>query len=204
MNLIGEIYNLIFYQPISQVLAFLYRKMNDFGLAVILLTFFIRLILFPLDLKTHREKEKFLKIQKEIDKMKEKINREEAQKEILNLYQKEKINPFFAIFSFLIQLPILITLYRVFLTKTKEFNPISFKIFNLSQSNLILTLLVIVFQLIYFGKKTESVFEERMKLFSTALIFLVLINLPSVISLYLLTSYLFLIFEKKFLIYPKS
>ena len=196
MNLIFEIYNLIFYQPISKALFFFYKLFKDFGLAVIFLTFLIKISLFPLDWMNAKEQKKFMKVKKEIEKMKNLKN-----EEILALYKKEKINPFFSLLSLFIQLPILYTLYKVFLKPPNQIDPSFLGILNLSSPNFFLVAIAIVFQILYFKipsekTKKETISQTKIALFLIPFTFLILAKLPSVISLYFIVTYLFLMFEK--------
>jgi len=196
MNLIFEIYNLIFYQPISKALFFFYKLFKDFGLAVIFLTFLIKISLFPLDWMNAKEQKKFMKVKKEIEKMKNLKN-----EEILALYKKEKINPFFSLLSLFIQLPILYTLYKVFLKPPNQIDPSFLGILNLSNPNFFLVAIAIVFQILYFKipsekTKKETISQTKIALFLIPFTFLILAKLPSVISLYFIVTYLFLMFEK--------
>jgi YidC/Oxa1 family membrane protein insertase len=203
MNPIFEIYNLIFYHPVSQALFFFYKKLKDLGLAVIFLTILIMIILFPLNYKNAKEQEKFLRIRKGIEEIEKKFSGERKSKEILNLYKKEKINPFFSLLYLIIQIPILISLYQVFLKATTQFNPYFFGFFNLSEPNFLLVLIAVILQSLYLKltspkieKKNPSFSPTQIKFFIIPFTFLVLLKLPSAISLYFITSYLFLIFQK--------
>jgi len=204
MNPVFEAYNLIFYQPILKLLLFFYKLLKDFGLAIICLTFLIRTLLFPLDWKNAKEQEKFMRIRKGIEEIEKKFEGEKKNKEILALYRKEKINPLFNLLSSFIQLPILYTLYKVFLEVPNQLNPSFFGVLNLSNPNLFLVVAVIISQFLYFKlsfrkskkERTTSFPQTKMALFFTPLTFLILIKLPSAISLYLLVTYLFLIFER--------
>jgi YidC/Oxa1 family membrane protein insertase len=205
MNQIYQIYNLIFYQPIYHTLSFLYSYLKDFGLAMIFLTLILRIILLPLNYKASKEQEKISKIKKEIEEIERKLRGEEKTKEILAIYKRNKINPFFSFLSFFIQFPILIALYQVFLKGINQFDTISFKILDLSQPNIFLVFLAIFFQIFYLKliqpPKTKenllsSFFQNQMNFFIILLTFLFLLKLPSAISLYLLVSNLFSIFQK--------
>jgi YidC/Oxa1 family membrane protein insertase len=89
---------------------------HDFGIAIILLTLLIRVILFPISVKALNSQKALQKLQPEIKKIQQqyKNEKEKQSKEILELYKKEKINPFSGLLLSLIQVPILIALYRVF------------------------------------------------------------------------------------------
>lgn len=108
----------LFYQPIFNVLVFLYNIVpgHDFGLAVICLTIFIKLILWPLSKKAITSQKKITELQPEIDKLKEKYKdqKEEMGKALLNLYKEKKVNPFSSCFPILIQLPFLFAVFKVF------------------------------------------------------------------------------------------
>jgi YidC/Oxa1 family membrane protein insertase len=203
MNLFFEIYNLIFYQPVYQILFFLYKSFNDFGLAIIFLTFLIRLILFPLNYRNSKEEEKLLKIKNKFEEIAKKSNGKMKQDEILALYRKEKINPVFNLIFLFVQFLVLVTLYKVFLKGMNQLDPSFFKILDLSRPNFLLVLGVVLFQLIYFKfiqpkkeKNPSLISQSQGIIISLPLTFLILLNLPSAISLYLLTNYLFLIFQK--------
>ena len=204
MNPIIEIYNLVFYQPIYRILLFFYTYLKDFGLSVILLTVIIRIILSPLHYKTSKEQEKLLKLKKDLEEIEKKYNGEQKTKAILSLYQRNKINPLFNLLSLFFQLPILFALYQVFLKGLNQVNPFFFKIFDLSKPNFVLVLFVILLQFLYLNLtrsndlKGKSIFSSQipMNFFLTFLTFLILLKLPSVISLYLATNHFFLIIQK--------
>jgi YidC/Oxa1 family membrane protein insertase len=206
MNPIFEIYNLIFYQPVSQTLFFFYKYLKDLGLAVIFLTILVRLILLPLNYKSAKEQEKFLKIKKGLDEIEKKFDGERKAQEILNLYRKEKVNPLFNLIFLFIQFPILVALYQVFLKATSQVNPFLFGVLNLSESNFLLVMIAVAFQIFYLkltslkGGKEKAIYsfpQTQMNLFFVPFTFLILLKLPSAISLYFIISYLFSILEKK-------
>lgn len=118
MKLLVSAYNLILYQPLLNALILLYQYIpgNDFGIAIILLTICIRILLYPLIVKSLRSQKILAELQPKILEIqtKYKEDKEKQVKEIIGLYQKEKINPLAGFFSFLIQLPILVALYQVF------------------------------------------------------------------------------------------
>jgi YidC/Oxa1 family membrane protein insertase len=89
---------------------------GNIGLAVIILTILIKLILFPLSQKSIATQVKMRKIEPEMKKIKEKYKdqKEQAQK-IMELYKEHKLNPFSGCFLMLLQLPVIFALYYVFL-----------------------------------------------------------------------------------------
>jgi YidC/Oxa1 family membrane protein insertase len=207
MNPFSTVYNLFFYQPIFGILLLLYNYFHDFGLAIIFLTIFIRILLFPFVFQASKMQEKINKIQKEVKEIEKKYDGEEKTKKIIEVYKKEKINPFFGFFSLFFQLPILIALYQVFLKGIKKISgdPKFLSIFDLSRPNFIILVLVLIFQFLYFKyqsrkneKKFPTTFQDQLNYYLLFLTFLFLLKLPSAISLYLIVNYLFLILQEKF------
>jgi len=200
MSFIMEIYNILFYQPIYQILFFFYKMFKDFGFSIIVFAFLLKIILFPLEWKNNKEQEKFLKMKKEMDEINKKFKGEQRAKEILKVYQREKVNPLFSFVFLLVQLPIWISLYRIFLNlKTQNFEANFLGFFNLAETNLFLPFLAVLFQLFYFKltlKKIRNDIFAKMNFIFLPFIFLILISLPSAMSLYFLVNYLLLIVQK--------
>jgi len=87
------------------------------GFAIIVLTFIVRIILFPLSKKAVRTQIEMKVIEPEIEEIKSKYkdNKQEQSVQIMKLYKEKGVNPFSSIFLILLQLPVLIALYYVFL-----------------------------------------------------------------------------------------
>ncbi len=113
-----QAFNILLHKPLfnALILLYLYIPGHDFGIAIILLTIIIRIILYPLMAKSIKSQKALSGLQPKIQEIQNKYkNNKQAQtKELLELYRKEKINPFGSLLPLLIQFPILIALYRVF------------------------------------------------------------------------------------------
>lgn len=109
----------ILYQPLFNILVLIYIYLpgHDFGIAIIVLTIIIRLILYPSMVQSLKSQKALSELQPKIQEIQEKYknDKEKQSKEMMALYQKEKINPLGGCLPLLIQLPILIALYRVFI-----------------------------------------------------------------------------------------
>ncbi|QQG42697.1 MAG: YidC/Oxa1 family membrane protein insertase [Candidatus Giovannonibacteria bacterium] len=117
MSLLKTLFHEIFYLPILNALVFLTSVLpgHDLGLAVILLTALIRALMFPMTHKMLHTQNAMKRIEPEVKKIyEEKKNREEQAKALMELYKKHGINPLSGFFMLLIQLPLLIAMYRVF------------------------------------------------------------------------------------------
>lgn len=113
-----EILRAIFYEPLYNALVFLAVNVpkEDLGLAIILLTVIVRLILYPVYHQSLKTQQKIKLIQPKIEEIKEqfKDDKEQQTRKILALYGENKINPFLSFFIVLIQIPIIFSLFYVF------------------------------------------------------------------------------------------
>jgi YidC/Oxa1 family membrane protein insertase len=106
------------YTPLLNALILLLSHVTfgDLGLAIVLLTIIIKVILFPLSKKAIVSQLEMASLQDDIAKIKDKkLTKEEEAKETFELYKTKKVNPFSGCLVMLIQLPIIFGLYYVFL-----------------------------------------------------------------------------------------
>lgn len=165
--MLGIIFNEVLYRPLFNALVFLYNIIpgQDFGVAIILLTILLRIILFPLSHKSIKSRQAMSALQPKIKEIQRKFkSKEEQSKETMKLYKEHGVNPFSGCLPLLIQLPILIALYRVFINILKAgslialypfiknpgvINAISFGILDLSKRSPILAVLAGISQFFY-------------------------------------------------------
>lgn len=108
----------VIYDPIYNSLVWIAQHITgqDVGLAVVILTIIIRLVLFPLSKKSILSQYKTKALEPKLAAIKAKgLSKEEEAKETFALYKTERINPFSGCLYLLIQLPILFALYFVFM-----------------------------------------------------------------------------------------
>jgi YidC/Oxa1 family membrane protein insertase len=124
------LYHALIADPIinAMVLIYNYLPIKDIGIAIIILTLIIRLFLLPLSYKAARTQREIAKIQPKLKEIQKKFkdNREEQAKMLMALYKEHKINPLAGIIPILIQLPVLIALYRAFMTIISDINSATF------------------------------------------------------------------------------
>jgi YidC/Oxa1 family membrane protein insertase len=112
-------YHTIIFNPIYNFLIGLFALAPwiDAGIAVIIVTLVVRLILYPLSKKAVVAQVQMQMIGPEIQKIKEKYkdNTEEQARRTLALYKERGVNPFSGILVLFIQLPVIFALYRIFL-----------------------------------------------------------------------------------------
>ena len=116
--MISAFFHTTFYNPIYNVLVALVALVpgSDVGIAVILLTIIIRLILLPFSLSAARTQHAMKSLEPKIKALKvtHKDDKEKEAVETLALYREAKVNPFGSILIAFIQIPILLALYWVF------------------------------------------------------------------------------------------
>jgi len=116
--MLSSFFHTFIYDPLYNALVFLVTLVPfaDVGLAVIVLTIIVKLILFPLSIKAVKTQLAIRAMESELSALKEKYknNREEHARQTMTLYKKHGVNPFSSVLLLLIQLPIILGLYWVF------------------------------------------------------------------------------------------
>lgn len=114
----SSIFSTIFYQPIFNLLVFFYNIVpyHDLGIAILLLTVVIKLVLLPLSKQSIKSQKALQEIQPKIDEIKKKYkdNKEEMARATMTLYKENKVNPLSSCLPLLIQLPFLFAVFQVF------------------------------------------------------------------------------------------
>ena len=95
------------------LLELLYNLVNNYGLAIILFTILIKLILLPLSIKQQRTLKKSAKMQEKMKviQFKYKNNPEKMNQEMMNLYKTEKLSPFSGCLTAIIQMLLLLSIF---------------------------------------------------------------------------------------------
>lgn len=114
----AQLWNLLLYQPLVNALIFLYQILfHNFGLAIIILTTLIRVVLIPLTVPSMRTANKMRELAPQLAKLKKKYEKDKqkfAQAQ-LALYRQHGANPAAGCLPQIIQLIILIALYQAFI-----------------------------------------------------------------------------------------
>ncbi|MBT4209684.1 MAG: YidC/Oxa1 family membrane protein insertase [Candidatus Komeilibacteria bacterium] len=113
-----EIFSTIFYQPIFNLLVYIYNVIpgHDIGVAIIVITAIIKLILYIPSKQSIKSQKELATLQPEIEALKEeyKDDKDKMGPELMALYKKKGVNPLSSCMPMLIQLPFLFAIYRVF------------------------------------------------------------------------------------------
>jgi YidC/Oxa1 family membrane protein insertase len=110
-----EIFNIILYKPIFNIFIGLYDLIPDAGIAILIITALIRLVLYPMTSKSIKAQRSLQELQPKMNEIKEKYKKDKQKQTqaLMELYKTNKVNPMGSCLPMLIQLPILIALYMV-------------------------------------------------------------------------------------------
>ncbi len=157
-----EFIKTIVYEPLYNVLIFILGSTNvDAGVAAVILTILVKIILYPMSKKASVAQLKMKEYEGELKEIKEKFKDKQTQAlKVMEFYKDKKINPLSSIGTLLIQIPIIYSLYHIFLksglpnlnnellysfTKLPENISMNFLgLIDISQKSLILALLAAI------------------------------------------------------------
>jgi len=153
--MISAIYHAILWEPIFNAFVWVYTLLpfKDAGVAIILVTLIIQIVLLPLRILTKKNQERMGALQPKIKELEERHrnNKEAKGRAMMELYREFKVNPFSGCLLVIIQIPILFAIFDVFrrgfesaqlarlysfISKPEALNPIGFGAINLSEPNI--------------------------------------------------------------------
>lgn len=227
-----EIYNQILFRPLFNLLVFIYNIMpgGDFGLAIILLTVLIRFAFVPLSIKALISQKEISQLQPKIRELQEKYKNDKQAlgQATMTLYKEHKVNPFSGCLPLLIQLPVLLALYKAlgsgFEPETLKYlypfvnNPgtiegIAFGFVNLAKNSPGMAIVAAVLQ--WVQSKQAMSFQasaikgqseppavkasRQMLYFFPVMVIIIAWNLPAGLVLYWIVATVFSIFEQLYI-----
>jgi YidC/Oxa1 family membrane protein insertase len=156
----AQLFTTIFYQPILNLLVFIYDFVpgHDLGITIIILTIVIKALLLPLSKQSIKSQKSLQDLQPKIDEIKKTYakDKEAMSKAMMQLYKDSKVNPFSSCLPLIIQLPFLFAVFRVFRTglsngslslvyafihQPETINSIAFGFLDLNKPNIVLAIL---------------------------------------------------------------
>lgn len=104
-------------RPLLYFLKFIYKYLGNYGLAIILLTVIIKAIFWPLTQKSYSSMKAMQNLQPEMTKVREKHknDRERLNRELMELYKENRVNPLGGCLPMVVQIPVFFALYKVLL-----------------------------------------------------------------------------------------
>ncbi|MDR2339413.1 MAG: membrane protein insertase YidC [Deltaproteobacteria bacterium] len=102
-------------KPLAWLLRFFYGFVGNYGVAIILVTILIKIILWPLTAKSYKSMKQMQKLQPRIKQLREKYkdDPQTMNKEMLQLYRTFKVSPLGGCLPMILQIPFFIAFYRV-------------------------------------------------------------------------------------------
>jgi len=103
--------------PFLKLLKLFYRIAPNYGLAIILLTIVVRLLTLPMSIKGQRSMMKMQRLQPQVERIRErhKDDQERLNKEMVDLYKRNHVNPLGGCLPMAVQLPVFFGLYEALL-----------------------------------------------------------------------------------------
>jgi YidC/Oxa1 family membrane protein insertase len=107
--------------PLFWVLSAIQKWVNNWGVAIIILTFIIKLIFYPLSAASYKSMAKMRVLGPKMQKLKEQYgdDRQRMQQAMIEMYKTEKINPLGGCLPIVVQIPVFIALYWVLLASVE-------------------------------------------------------------------------------------
>lgn len=221
----------IIYIPLLNILVFTYHYIPDLGVAIILLTIVIRLLMLPSFHKSLKQQKAMQALQPKIDALREKYKNDKQgeMQALMQLYKENDVSPLSSCSTLLIQLPILAALSTLFirigsdsiLKDLYEFvphpthlDPHFLGFIDLSaHGNYILVGLAAL--LTYFQTKqqvpkhkstnqVQNSMQSSMLYFFPVIMFVSILSLPAGLALYIIVTTLFSIGQQYYIIWKEA
>lgn len=174
-------FHTLFYEPVYNllVLVLTFVPLHDIGTAIVIATLIVKAFLLPLNMSALRTQYMMKRIEPELVKIKElqKKDPQAASKKMIDLYRRDKINPFSSLFAMIIQIPIFIALYFVFskglfndpeslysfITFPDKLHTLAFGIFDVTEKNVFVAVLAGLSSYYLALRQTESMVSVKEK-----------------------------------------
>ncbi len=192
-----------FSMAILYILKFLHNFIPNWGWAIVVFAFLMKILFFPLTYKGLASMRKMQRLKPEVDKLQKiyKNDPQKLQKEMMELYKKHGVNPFSGCLTLIIQLPIFWALYRI-LRMTIELRGSEFifwiKDLSIKDPYYVLPILMGITSIIQAKLQQTGAQDGQTKMmtyFMPIFLVIIFISLPSGIVLYWFVYNLFSVFE---------
>lgn len=190
---------------------------GNYGIAIIIVTILMRILIFPLTLKQEKSMKKMKDIQPEVDKIREKYkdDPQTLNQKTMEIYKENNVNPMGGCLPILIQMPIFVALYYAFVGNTIPSNA-TFLWFNLKQPDhfmklgaftinllpILNTLVTFIQQKIMMGVQPQDKNNPMSSMLYTMPLMMLFIfyNMPSGVTLYYLVSGVLSVVQQYFIL----
>ncbi|MBF6568455.1 MAG: membrane protein insertase YidC [Candidatus Binataceae bacterium] len=210
--------------PLLRTLKLFYYVGHNYGIAIILLTLVVRALTLPMSIKGQRSMMRMQRLQPQVERIREKFkdDQERLNREMVDLYKRNHVNPLGGCLPMVIQLPILYGLYEAFLNAFElRQAPFIGWIRDLSAPDcltipgmpalpwtachgipvLVILLAITSLSQQWLSPKQPDPNQQKMMMYMPVAFSLIFINLPAGLTLYYLSSNVLGILQQVFLNY---
>ncbi|WP_407939209.1 membrane protein insertase YidC [Oceanobacillus salinisoli] len=206
------IWNQIFVYPLSWVIIKIAEIFNNsYGLSIIIVTIFLRLLIVPLSIKQIKSSRAMQEVQPKLKEIQKKYSSKDAntqqklQQETMKVMQEHNVNPLAGCLPIFVQMPILIAMYHA-IVRTEEISNYSFLWFELGSPDFVLPILTGVFTFIQqklmmstntaMNANPQIAMQMKMMLYVMPIMITVMaFFFPAALALYWVTGNIFMIFQ---------
>lgn len=172
-------FHTLFYEPVYNLLVTVLTvvPMHDIGAAIIIVTLVVKLILLPLNMSALRSQYVMKRVEGEMSKIKEhyKNSPQESSRKMMELYRREKINPFASLFAIIIQIPIFFALYFAFskgfkadpnslysfVSFPESLHTMAFGLFDVTEKNIFIAVIAGITSYVLARRQTASMIVKK-------------------------------------------
>lgn len=193
--------------PLLQALKWLYGFLRNYGLAIIVLTFIIKMLLFPLMYKSMKSMAKMSKLQPQLNALREKYkdDKEKLNMEMMSFMKANGYNPVGGCLPILLQMPIFFALYRVLFNSMELYQaPFYGWIHDLSSPDPFFVTPILLTGLMYLQQKlspttTMDPAQQKMLQIMPVMFGAFMLMLPSGLTIYMVVNSVVSIAQQWFL-----
>lgn len=198
-------------EPLLKFMNLLFTWVNNYGIAIVLVTLLVRLLVLPFNMMSYRSMKAMQEIQPMMQAVRERY-KDDPQKmnlEVMGLFKQHKVNPLGGCLPVMFQIPVFIALYRVFGNSIELYKaPFAFWIHDLSLKDPFYVLPVLMGGLMFLQQKmtptTMDPAQAKVLMFLPLVFTLFMVTLPSGLTLYMCVSSLFGIIQQYFFLKQKT
>ena len=182
--------------PLLQALKWLFNYVRNYGIAIILLTFFIKMLLFPLTYKSMKSMAKMAKLQPQLNALREKYkdDKEKLNTEMMGFMKNNGYNPIGGCLPILLQMPIFFSLYRVLFNSMELYQaPFGMWIHDLSAPDPFYVTPVLLMGLMFLQQKVSpntstDPAQQKMLQFMPVMFGMFMLMLPAGLNIYMVVN----------------
>ncbi|ANZ22270.1 insertase [Buchnera aphidicola (Diuraphis noxia)] len=195
-------------QPLFQLLTFLHKIIGNWGFSIILITFIMKAITYPLTKSQYVSMAKMRMLQPKIKEIKEKFKHDKKRisQEIIILYKNERINPLGGFLPIFIQMPIFLSLYYMLISSVElRHSPFILWVHDLSSQDpyyilpMIMGLTMFIIQKISSVSNVTDPFQKKIMHFIPIIFTIFFLWFPSGLVLYYIISNVVTIIQQRFI-----